>query len=111
MRTIDADTLKEIIGECPENWTDSPEEVAAFNMWHRIMDDIDATPTVDDWTRIKDRPPKDGQDILTYLHNGGDARVVPCNYDNGTWYDCLMNCIVPVNSVTHWAPVPKPPKG
>ena len=45
MRLIDADALKEIIGECPENWTDSPEEVAEFNMWHRIMDDIDSTST------------------------------------------------------------------
>ncbi|MBR6030177.1 MAG: hypothetical protein IKP40_13925 [Clostridia bacterium] len=46
MRLIDADALKEIIGECPENWTDSPEEIEAFNMWHRIMDDIDSVPTI-----------------------------------------------------------------
>ncbi|MBR4457364.1 MAG: hypothetical protein IKS31_00170 [Clostridia bacterium] len=82
MRLIDADDLKEIIGECPENWTDSPEEVAEFNMWHRIMDDIDSTPTISGWISVKDRmPPNDATKVLTYG-----------------------------NPVTHWMPLPEPPK-
>lgn len=58
MRLIDADALKELIGECPENWTDSPEEIAEFNMWHRIMDDIDSCPTIGGWISVKDRLPE-----------------------------------------------------
>lgn len=46
MRLIDADALKESIGECPENWTDTPEEVQRQNDWFRVMDEIDSAPTV-----------------------------------------------------------------
>ena len=63
-RMIDADALKEIIGECPENWTDSPEEIAEFNMWHRIMDDIDSSPTIGGWISVKDRLPESGKPVL-----------------------------------------------
>lgn len=45
MRLIDADALKENIGECPENWTDTPEEVQRQNDWFRVMDEIDSAPT------------------------------------------------------------------
>lgn len=110
MRLIDADALKETIGECPENWTDSPVEVAEFNIWHRVMDDIDSAPTIGGWISVNDRLPMDGQDILACLHNYGDLRIAPCNYDSGIWYDCLMNCEAVVTDITHWMPVPKPPK-
>lgn len=46
MRLIDADALKENIGECPENWTDTPEEVQRQNDWFRVMDEIDSAPTL-----------------------------------------------------------------
>lgn len=62
------------------------------------------------WISVKDRPPKDGQDVLAYLYNGEETRIVPCNYDKGTWYDCVMNCTVAINSITHWMPLPEPPK-
>ena len=110
MRPIDADVLKEIIGECPENWTNSPEEIEAFNMWHRIMDDIDSTPTINDWVNVKDKMPNDGQDVLAYLNDGEETRVAPCNYYNGVWFDNVMNCVVVLQNITHWMPRPKPPK-
>lgn len=50
MRLIDADKLKEEIGECPENWLDSPEEMQAVDDWKGIMELIDAAPTVKERT-------------------------------------------------------------
>lgn len=47
MRLIDADKLKEEIGECPENWLDSPEEMQAVDDWNGFMNVIDAQPTVE----------------------------------------------------------------
>lgn len=113
MRLIDADELKEIVGECPENWTDSPEEVEAFNMWHRVMDDIDSTPTISGWISVKDRLPEKSQQVLVRIRNL--TRI--CNYSekwrvfnhydelgqpnkgDRTWYD-----------VTYWMPLPEPPE-
>ncbi len=46
MRLIDADKLKEEIGECPENWLDTPEEMQAVDDWKNVMELIDAAPTI-----------------------------------------------------------------
>lgn len=62
------------------------------------------------WVSVNDRLPKDGQDVLGYLYNGEETRIAPVNYDKGTWYDCVMNCTVAINSITHWMPLPEPPK-
>lgn len=47
MRLIDADKLKEEIGECPENWLDSPEEMQAVDDWNGFMNVIDCAPTIE----------------------------------------------------------------
>lgn len=47
MRLIDADKLKDEIGECPENWLDSPEEIQAVDDWNGFMNVIDCAPTID----------------------------------------------------------------
>ena len=36
----------EELGECPENWTDSPEEIEAVNSWCFAADVINSAPTV-----------------------------------------------------------------
>lgn len=41
MRLIDADALKEAIGECPENWTNTAE-----NDWYAFMRIVDSMPTI-----------------------------------------------------------------
>lgn len=63
-----------------------------------------------EWVSVKDRLPNDGQDVLAYLCNGEETRIAPFNYDKGTWYDCVMNCTVAINSITHWMPLHDPPK-
>lgn len=47
MRLVDADALKERFGECPYNWTDSPEEIQAELDWDIAMENINEAPTID----------------------------------------------------------------
>ena len=47
MRLIDADALKESMGECPLNWNDSPEEIQETFDWHNFMRLIDEAPTIE----------------------------------------------------------------
>ena len=36
----------EALGECPENWTDTPEEIEAVNSWCFAADVINSVPSV-----------------------------------------------------------------
>ena len=70
------------------------------------MDLVRAAPTVGGWISVKDRLPDNEQDVLAYLDNGEETRIAPCNYANGVWFDCTMNCVVVLEHVTHWMPLP-----
>ena len=64
-----------------------------------------------EWIRVEDRLPNDGADVLAYVHRGEETSIVPVNYYNGTWYDCLFNKEINGNVewVSHWCGV-EPPK-
>ena len=63
-----------------------------------------------DWINVKDKLPDNGQDLLAYLNYGEETRIAPCNYADGVWFDCMMNCVVALPYITHWMPLPKSPK-
>jgi hypothetical protein len=65
--------------------------------------------TSDGWIPVTERLPEDGQDVLGFLQNDTERRIFPANYDHGIWFDCLFN--IHIQSVTHWMPLPEPPKG
>lgn len=64
--------------------------------------------TIQEWISVKDeRKPKYGEDVLVVVFDG---------YDTYTDTDCLMRdgkwCFETENhKVTHWRPIPQPPKG
>ncbi len=62
------------------------------------------------WISAKDRPPEDGEDVLAYCTDGEESRIVPVNYANGVWYDCVFNTVMIFKTITHWMPLPEPPK-
>lgn len=74
------------------------------------MEDIENAPTVDRWVSVNDRAPDNGQDVLVYIDDWGKSRITGLNYDNGAWYDCIMNCEVVIPNITHWMPLPEPPR-
>ena len=64
-----------------------------------------------EWISVKDRLPKNGQDILAYSINGEkETRIVPANYDHDVWYDCIFNHVMHNGCITHWMPLPDPPE-
>ena len=44
--------------------------------------------------------------VLAYSINGEDERIIPCNYGNGKWFDCIFNC--EITSIVAWMPLPSP---
>lgn len=63
--------------------------------------------TVLQWISVSEKLPKPGEDVLVVVFDG---------YDTYTDTDCLMRdgkwCYETENhKVTHWQPMPKPPKG
>jgi hypothetical protein len=74
------------------------------------MERLVEAPTVGGWVSVKDRKPDNGQDVLAYIDDYEESRITACNYDNGVWYDCVMNCKIVIPNITHWMPLPEPPK-
>lgn len=60
------------------------------------------------WISVEDRLPDNGADVLAYADDGEESRIIPSNYDRGTWFDCCFNCAN--ENITHWMPLPTPPK-
>ena len=95
MRLIDADALKKDLTRFYDN------EVTAKEL-------IDEQPTVGEWVSVEDRfPEKSGRYLCRYRQNI-DGKFAYCtdfgsyNFDDeGGWF---------VGEVTHWMPLPKPPK-
>lgn len=61
-----------------------------------------------EWIPVIEQRPKDGQDVLGYVHDGEETRVVPMNYYKGEWFDYIFDTTD--DNVTHWMPIPDPPK-
>ena len=62
---------------------------------------------VQEWISVNEKLPKPGEDVLVVVFDG---------YDTYTDTDCLMRdgkwCYETENhKVTHWQPMPQPPKG
>lgn len=108
-RLIDADALKTVLCASKCGVID-PATCECGCMDVMCIDDAPTIDAVPVWVSVKDRLPNDGQDVLAHLYDCEETRIVPCNYDKGTWYDCLMSCTVAINSITHWMPLPEPPK-
>jgi hypothetical protein len=61
----------------------------------------------DNWISVKDRLPEKGQEVLIF--DKYTDTVNYCWYNEGIW-DCGCYCEIYYNHVTHWQPIPAPPK-
>lgn len=80
------------------------------------MDFIDAIPAadvqpVDRWISVKDRLPEIGKSVLIYYPywDGDEIQVARLEYDEMT-FDVCGEFNIMVEAVTHWKPLPEPPK-
>ena len=62
------------------------------------------------WIPVGERLPEDGSGILAFYDNGTETRVIACNYYKGEWYECIFKTVRTFHTITHWMPLPKPPK-
>lgn len=62
-----------------------------------------------EWISVKDRLPESKKCVLMYSANGG---VAEGEYDESTKKWCQFRwSVCDVRKVTHWMPLPNPPKG
>lgn len=80
MRLIDADALKASLGEPPENWMDTPEEIQAVNDFYSFQDLIDAQPTVNQWIPCS-----------VMLPDGGTECLITVDGKHETWDERTLN--------------------
>lgn len=85
----------------------------------KLMEDA---PAVQQWISVKDRLPQgaDGksicENVIAYLNNGEvEAQVCPGWLNGDKWYllvgDEDYHTVWGLDAVTHWQPMPQPPKG
>ena len=78
--------------------------------WDVAQHLVDHAIAFQKWISVDDRLPEDDSDVLAYLSIGEESRICPANYAKSVWFDCIFNMPV-TESVTHWMPLPQPPKG
>ena len=108
MRLIDADALKEKAVHYSETEYHFDHDAVQ-------MDDIDDAPTIDasPWHRVEE-PPKEYGNYLAVV-NGEVMEVTYSDIsmrDDWNWSTCDAEGFVWIRSesVTHWMPLPEPPK-
>ncbi len=108
MRTIDADTLKELIElqrvSCVKIGATDRAEAYANCLWK-----IAQAPTIGGWVNFKDRPPDEGQHVVV-LHevNGVHYQDVAHYFAERWWLDGMSNG-VELNAI-RWYSFPEPPE-
>ena len=96
-------TYKEGIGICYDSTLAKVIEDAYMTLKNGV--------TVQEWISVKDRLPGTQVEVLTYSEcNGVRSACLLASDDKTTmWYLCRTDKLS--IAVTHWMPLPKPPKG
>lgn len=81
------------------------------NQWYRDGIAIMNLPSVQQWVSVTERLPEENTDVLVTYVNGEETRIIPVNYGQGTWFDCIFNVKLDSLKITAWMPLPEPWKG
>ena len=108
MRPIGADKLSEIITDTVKHIIPESEFTKGYvEALKASVKLIDEQPTIEQptWISVDDRLPNPHEDVLVY---DATAEAVTCGCLGllGNWFNVPMK-----NEVTHWMPLPQPPKG
>lgn len=109
-----------VMSKCDDIWNNADETtqtgVDTINTIDEITDFIESLPIADvqpvnQWISVKDRLPEIGKSILIYYPywDGDEIQVAKLEYDE-MMFDVCGEFNIRVGAVTHWMPLPKPPK-
>lgn len=124
MRLIDADELLEEMVGITDGWLKPPKD------WKWYEDSVRNAPTVGGWISVKDRLPEqspslfskfkdtdkwsktmwamDSETVLVTVTAKGESIVTTGKLQDGKWRTQISPVIE--YKVTHWMPLPEPPK-
>lgn len=106
MRLIDADTLYELIdGGYDLDFDEVPETKK------ELLRMINEQETVGRWIPVTEKLPNDEDDVLITFCGEEETRIVPVNYYQKIWFDCIFDIELNPNGVLAWMPLPEPWKG
>ena len=74
---------------------------------------LDSGVTVQEWISVTERLPEDREDVMVSVVFDGKAMIGTGWYvvEKGRWYvRCITTCEQRPD-ITHWMPLPQPPKG
>ena len=65
-----------------------------------------------EWINVKNELPENSEHVLAYaIKNENmpylDANIFEASHCDGVWTECVDACLI---DVTHWMPLPEPPK-
>lgn len=63
------------------------------------------------WIPVTERLPDDGGDVLITFCGEEETRIVPVNYYQKIWFDCIFDIELNPNGVIAWMPLPEPWEG
>lgn len=114
MRLIDADALKKLVKEFRDDAPQSSIRRYVCNVILSMLGDENQTPTIEagpKWISVKDRLPAYNRTVLTYSPDMAQTMLVDeyAGYygeDDDEWYEGWVHR----KGVTHWMPLPEPPK-
>jgi hypothetical protein len=98
--------LVELLAKTPGiGWSPSAREMVAD---HLIAHGV----TVQEWISVEDRLPEEDKDVLVFGYYHEAFQTLICHYRTdfkGQWFTSVAG--QQVYEVTHWMPLPQPPKG
>ena len=109
MRLIDADALLEKFNrKVADMWTALTDEVMAddFAFYCKLADAVEEMPTIDRWISVKEKLPKPPAQCLVY----SDKAYRPSGMETATYTNLGWMTAMYFPEVTHWMPLPEPPK-
>lgn len=91
-------------GRCdrPKGHRGSHETRNGMTTWLGPNDEPELSEGVDGWVRTSERLPEDSTYVLVVCNHVSEQHVTPCFMKNGRWMSEF--------EVTHWRPLPAPPK-
>ena len=99
MRLIDADDLKKWIMEVPIKDMETA---------------IDNATTIGGWISVEDRLPEKGEIVLALVKatnpSYGQYHVIAALQNDGLWDSWDEEFCISGDPITHWMPLPEPPK-